>query len=417
MDQAASAHTPTHDPLPALDLTLAREAAEALAYSRATLRFPPRLEARFNAEQAEQVAHRYRFWGLVAIVIYNLFNLTDVVMLPDIISEARWVRIGFVSPLMLLASLLLPHPLLRRWREAVVTFLLLLVSASVVYLFTRSLHPNALQYHSGLILVLMFGAIVIRQRFGYAVATSVAIFAMYAVGVEGLVDMPMDVKLNSVGVVLGAIVISLMANYQMERDTRRSYLTALQQRIEASVLRRSRDEFDQLSKSDPLTGLDNRRSFDQRILAEWSRAQRNRESIALLYIDIDHFKAYNDLHGHQAGDACLARVAEAIRDSAQRGSDICARYGGEEFVVLLPQTTQEQAMGVARRVRQAVEDLGLPHRGSSTASVVTVSVGAASLVPTPYMPFNWLLERADRALYTAKDNGRNRVCGFQPPPA
>lgn len=414
-DGADADPTAAHEPDLAQDQALALEAAQALERSRAKLHFPPRLEARFHAERAALVVRRYRFWCLVGMVIYNLFNLTDAVMLPDIIGEARWVRLGLVTPVMLMTCLLLPRPPLRQWREAAVVFNLLLVSASVVYLFTRSLHPNALQYHSGLILVLMYGAIVVRQRFGYAVVTAVAIFAMYAVGVEGLVDMPMDVKFNSIGVVLGAIVISLMANYQMESDTRRSYLTALQQRIEASRLRRSRDEFDQLSKSDPLTGLDNRRSFDQRLQAEWSRAQRNRESIALLYIDIDHFKAYNDLHGHQAGDVCLARVAAAIRDSAQRGSDLCARYGGEEFVVLLPQTTQEQALGVARRVRQAVEDLGLPHGSSPATRVVTVSVGAASLVPTLNMPFNWLLERADRALYTAKDNGRNRVCGFQPP--
>ncbi|WP_374594027.1 diguanylate cyclase domain-containing protein [Aquabacterium sp.] len=407
----------TRDSLLALDPNLTYDTAQALTRSPAKLRFPPRLEARFHAERADQVVRRYRFWGLVATVMYNLFVFADAVMLPDIVGEARWVRLGIVTPLLLLSSLLLPHEPWRRWREAVVSFMLTLVSASIVYLFTRSLHPNALQYHSGVILVLMFGAIVVRQRFGYAALTSAVVLAMYVVGVGGLVDMTMNVKFNSVGVMMGAIVISLMANYQMEADTRRSYLAALLQRIEASRLRRSRDEFDHLSKSDPLTGLDNRRSFDQRLHAEWSRALRNHESIAMLYIDIDHFKADNDLHGHQAGDVCLARVAAAIRDSVQRGSDLCARYGGEEFVVLLPQTTQEHALGVARRVRQAVEALGLPHRGSPTARVVTVSVGAASLAPTPHTPVSWLPERADRALYTAKDNGRNRVCGFQPPPA
>jgi diguanylate cyclase (GGDEF)-like protein len=407
---------PAGDSLSA-DQNLAREVADALTRPRTSLRFANRLEARFRADQAEMRVRRFRFWGLVAALMYNLFNLTDTVMLPDVISEARWVRLGMVTPFVLLTSLLLPRAPLRQWREAVVSLKLLVVAGSVIYLFSRSLHPNALQYHSGVILVLMFGVIVLRQRFSYAVVTSALVFAMYVVGVEGLYDMPFNVKFNNMVVMFGAIVTSLMASYQMESDVRRSYLAALQQRLEASQLRRSRDEFDMLSKSDPLTGLDNRRSFDARLQAEWSRAQRNRESIALLYVDIDHFKAYNDHHGHQAGDACLARVAQAIRDSAQRGSDLCARYGGEEFVVLLPQTSQEQALGVARRVRQAVEDLALPHHGVPHTPVVTVSVGAASLIPTPTMPLSWLLERADRALYTAKDNGRNRVCGFQPPPA
>ncbi len=399
------------------DLTaLADDVAHALARPRNRLRFSPKLEARFREDLADMRVRRFRFWGMVAALMFDLFCITDQTMVPDIANEALWIRLGVLTPLMLLLALFLPRPPLRQWREAVVSVELLLVAACVVYLFSRSLHPNALQYHSGVILVLLFGTIVVRQRFGYAVATSALIFLMYAAGIAGLYDMPTDVKINSVVVMLGSVFVGLMANYQMEFDVRRSYLTELMQRIEASRLRSSRDELDHLSKSDPLTGLDNRRSFDSRLDAEWSRAQRNRETIALLYVDIDHFKAYNDHYGHQAGDVCLTEVAQAIRDSAQRGSDLCARYGGEEFVVLLPQTTQDHALAVARRVCQAVASLGLPHRASPTAKVVTVSVGVASLAPTPQMHASWLLDRADKALYTAKDNGRNRVCAFQPPP-
>ncbi len=411
---ALSADAPP-SPEPA-DLTaLADDVAGALARPRTKLRFSPKLEARFREDLAGMRIRRFRVWGLVALAIFNLFSFTDRTMVPDIADEALWIRLGFVTPMMLLSALFLHRQPLYRWREAVVAIELVVVAGCLVYLFSRSLHPNALEYHSGVILVLMFGTIVARQRFGYAVVTCLLIFIEYVVGIAGLYDMPNDVKVNCIMVAMGSIGISLMANYQMEFDVRRSYLTQLQQRIEASRLRRSRDELDHLSKSDPLTGLDNRRSFDSRLEAEWSRAQRNRESIALLYVDIDHFKAYNDHYGHQAGDVCLAEVARAIRDSAQRGSDLCARYGGEEFVVLLPQTTQDHALAVARRVCQAVQALGLPHRASSTANVVTVSVGVASLSPSPQIPASWLLDRADKALYTAKDNGRNRVCAFQPP--
>lgn len=403
-------------PRDTIDLTtLADDVVRALARPRTRLRFSPKLEAQFIEDLADMRVRRFRFWGLIAVVMFNLFCITDQTMVPDMANEALWIRLGVLTPVMLLFALFMHRPPLRQWREAVVSIELLIVAGCVVYLFSRSLHPNALQYHSGVILVLLFGTIVARQRFGYAVVTSTLTFVMYALGIAGLYDMPTDVKINSVVVMLGSVVVGLMANYQMEFDVRRSYLTALQQRIEASRLRSSRDELDQLSKSDPLTGLDNRRSFDSRLDAEWSRAQRNRETIALLYVDIDHFKAYNDHYGHQAGDVCLAEVAKAIRDSAQRGSDLCARYGGEEFVVLLPQTTQEHALAVAKRVCQAVEALELPHRASPTAKVVTASVGVASLAPTPQMSASWLLDRADKALYTAKDNGRNRVCAFQPP--
>lgn len=406
--------TPSNEPT---DLSaLADDVLRALEQPRTRLRFTPDLERQFKTDQTEMRIRRFRFWGVVAILMFNLFNLNDRIMVPDIVDEARWARLGVVTPVLLIMVLCLHRPPLRQWREAVVAFALVLTSGCVIYLFARSLHPNALQYHSGVILILMFGALVARQRFGYAVATSALVFVMYSVGIEGLYDMPVEVKLNCMLVMLGAIVLSLAANYQMELDVRRSYLAGLLQRIEASRLRRSRDELDQLSKSDPLTALDNRRSFDARLQSEWSRAQRNHESIAVLYIDIDNFKAYNDRYGHQSGDTCLIAVALAIRDSAQRGSDLCARYGGEEFVVLLPQTTQEPALAVAERVRLAVEQLALPHQASKTAPVVTVSVGVASLMPTPDMSPAQLLEQADQALYTAKNSGRNQVQAFAPAP-
>lgn len=388
---------------------LINEIDRALAQPRTRLKFPAPLEARFYEDRAELQTRRFRFWGLVGAVMFNLFNFTDQVMVPDVASEARWIRMGLVTPAILLLVALAGRGRWRQWHEALLMLALLLISGSVVYLFVRSLHPNALQYHTGVILTVMFGMIVMRQRFGWAMATSTIVFAMYAVGIAGLYDMPIDVKLNCLMVMLGAIVISLMACFQMEADVRRGYLMALKQSIEASQLRRSRDELDQLSKSDPLTGLDNRRSFDARLMAEWSRAQRNHEPIALLFVDIDHFKDYNDHYGHQAGDTCLVQVAQAIRESAQRGADLCARYGGEEFVVLLPQTTQEHALGVARRVRRAVERLHLPHPTSKVANVVTVSVGVSSLVPTSRTPWDALLEQADRALYEAKASGRNQV--------
>jgi len=128
----------------------------------------------------------------------------------------------------------------------------------------------------------------------------------------------------------------------------------------------------------------------------------------VLFIDVDYFKWYNDFHGHRAGDNCLAAVGKAVGQSMQRPADLAARYGGDEFVVLLPDTYTDGALDVARRVLAAIAALGIPH-GASPFGRVTSSIGVAQLVPGPNHTFQELLERADRALYGAKQAGRNGV--------
>lgn len=160
---------------------------------------------------------------------------------------------------------------------------------------------------------------------------------------------------------------------------------------------------------DGLTGIANRRRFDETLQLEWRRCEHDKQPLSLLMIDIDHFKAYNDLYGHQKGDECLQAVAKVLRDGLGRSHDLTARYGGEEFVCLLPECNLEGARSVAQRQARAVQMLGLEHRASAVADLVTVSIGVASLVPEPDNPAAMLLARADAHLYRAKQAGRNRV--------
>jgi diguanylate cyclase (GGDEF)-like protein len=172
--------------------------------------------------------------------------------------------------------------------------------------------------------------------------------------------------------------------------------------------RRLQAELLALTIIDPLTGLSNRRHFDVVCATEWERARRDHRPLAVLFIDVDYFKSYNDFHGHRAGDDCLAAVGKAVGHSLQRPADLAARYGGDEFVVLLPDTYTDGALDVGRRVMAAVAELGIPH-GASAFGRVTSSIGVAALAPGPNHRFQELLERADRALYSAKQAGRNRV--------
>jgi two-component system chemotaxis family response regulator WspR len=164
-----------------------------------------------------------------------------------------------------------------------------------------------------------------------------------------------------------------------------------------------------LSLEDGLTGIANRRCFDELLEKEWRRGVRERGTLSLLLLDVDYFKRYNDRYGHPAGDACLRAIATVLKDALRRPSDLAARYGGEEFAGLLPGTPAEGAIARAEDVRTRVEALRLIHQGSLVSPDVTVSIGVASLVPGPSGGASRLVAAADKALYQAKRAGRNCV--------
>jgi len=171
-------------------------------------------------------------------------------------------------------------------------------------------------------------------------------------------------------------------------------------------------ELENLSRYDGLTELANRRYLDESLLTEVRRAARAREPLSFILSDVDHFKAYNDHYGHQAGDICLKQVATVLRSAARRPADLAARYGGEEFAMVLPETPLEGAITVASAVARGVAELGIEHARSSTGKAVTLSQGIVSCVPGPEISPGQLIERADRALYEAKGQGRNRYVAF-----
>lgn len=171
-------------------------------------------------------------------------------------------------------------------------------------------------------------------------------------------------------------------------------------------------ELQQLSATDGLTGLSNRRMFDELSLREWRRCERMKKPFALVMVDVDNFKLYNDNYGHQAGDECLKAVAAQMLRAAPRASDVVARYGGEEFVFVLGETDMDGAKWVANHVRQRIVELNMPHVGSAFKQV-TISCGVASVMPSDKLSLETLLQTADYALYQAKEAGRNKVMGAE----
>lgn len=189
-----------------------------------------------------------------------------------------------------------------------------------------------------------------------------------------------------------------------ERERMLETLIDAKQRVEELAQR-----LQLLSSLDGLTGIANRRHFDDGIDREWRRALRDQTPISLIMVDIDFFKAYNDTYGHQAGDDCLKQVAGLLKRYSRRAGDFPARYGGEEFTVVLSGTGTGNAQRIAEEIREGVESLGIPHESSSAGDVVTVSAGVATVVPHDGLSVAELIRKADSALYRAKGAGRNRV--------
>ncbi len=173
--------------------------------------------------------------------------------------------------------------------------------------------------------------------------------------------------------------------------------------------KKAEEQLKLFASMDGLTGIANRRHFDTTLDLEWRRAMRSAKPLSLIIIDVDYFKNYNDVYGHLAGDSCLQKIAHSIRDSLRRAGNFVARYGGEEFVVILPDTNTEGAYLFAESLRMKIEDLNIEHQDSMVGKNVTVSMGVSTMIPNKDGTQNELISMADKALYNAKDGGRNRV--------
>jgi diguanylate cyclase (GGDEF)-like protein len=209
-------------------------------------------------------------------------------------------------------------------------------------------------------------------------------------------DLPHRILLLQAFLALSMITVFSVSVVQIEREV---FQTQLEQAYRKMA---------KLASTDPLTGLGNRRLFEDTLKAEWTRARRSSQSVAVLMIDVDHFKSYNDRFGHPAGDICLCAIAQAILDMGHRSSDLLARYGGEEFIFLMPETPLEDATRVAESMRIHIGNL-FDQPGTALHCRVSISIGCSAFAPAPGLFPDLLISSADEALYLAKRNGRNRV--------
>lgn len=376
------------------------------------LRFSDPLENRFERDTAKDRSYRLWIEGLLAIIFLNGCLLVDYILVKDSQWESIVLRTIVVTPLALCVNLLMRlNP--RRWiREGSVAAGTTIICFINLYI-EGNVTAAATTY--GLICVLitvLFVDVVMRIRLPYAVGATAIMsagglwFLVQATGLRG------PEKIVAASLLAIGVAITMTASYSLEREERLGYLMYLRSEVHGQSLEAWNSELQQLSTVDKLTGLPNRRAFEERFEKLWSEGEGSKMPLSAIIFDVDHFKRLNDRHGHLYGDEMLQHIAGLLLQGLRGHGDFTARFGGEEFVVLLPNTELENALLLAEQVRALVEVSGRPVTGEPFGQVVlwaTISCGVSMCVPGLGMYRDDLLKAADRALYEAKASGRNRV--------
>lgn len=377
------------------------------------LRFAPAVQARYEEEHSGCRIADLRVAIYVGLVLYNVYNFTSAMLVPDVLWMSVAARLAVVTP----ASLALAWavgfvpPTLR---ERLVLAAVLNAYMLPVLVFWATDDPLGNYTFSELLLVVVFANMLLGLRFRHAAAFTAAALALATLVVFAKTGLDASLRVVLPIQVATACAFSLFSNHRMERRRCADYVVALEARLQAEAADTDKIRFRDLSRNDPLTQLPNRRHFNERI-EDWLAVPG---PVALLMVDVDHFKAYNDTLGHPAGDECLRRVGQALTAFAQSRDVFCARYGGEEFTLLLRDCSTTDVARLAEEVLHAIRGMAIPHRGRPDGvDVVTVSIGAFS-ASEGTVPPDRLVEGADRALYRAKRQGRDNVvieiCGVVP---
>ena len=373
-------------------------------------RFPPALETLYIAETAGTKITALKVATLIGIASAAIATPTLLRLLPDAQWAVLWVWCGMAIPVAAISCLAMWAKLSVRLQEfqAATCASLVALALSVVMISTAHSLPSV--YLGGMSLLISVEVVAAGFRFRVAVVYSLALTIMFGVftqlmpKTQGLFGFALLTQMGTF------VALAVFGAWRVETGARHSYALMLREQLKQKALSRRNSELDELAVRDALTGLANRRAYASWTSTVWAAAKQSGLPVGLLVVDIDNFKLYNDEFGHAGGDACLRAVAACLGEHLRDTTDMVARTGGEEFVVVLPGAQLGAAGAAAERVRKAVEELSLPHASGAANAVVTVSCGAASLMPTQRNAPEDLFAAADQALYRAKKNGRNQVC-------
>lgn len=384
-----------------------------------TLGMPETLEKRFVDEQ---ITSRFSYLirsGWLALVIFNGFLLVDWLLVPDVFWQAIFVRVVVFTPICLMILLISQYYIKPTFDQKTIHLLTDFITvatgwgAAICLVFILYISHSAFAhfYLAGILAIVVYGNLVQRLEFKHAIFFTAGLLLVSQIGALSDVSYRNKVNYLLFLFLFAAGLITLVANYVGWKNNKRNFLLRMREEVSIEELNDANVRLEKVSRSDALTGLFNRRHFNESLALMWRRARISHEPVTLLMLDVDHFKAFNDHYGHQAGDECLKQVASALMQYLRKPGDLTARYGGEEFVAVLHPTSPDEAFEIAERVRRIIEDMRMRHERSPVSPVVTVSIGVGTCIPNNSSEWGpeQLIDLADKALYAAKDEGRNRV--------
>jgi diguanylate cyclase (GGDEF)-like protein len=388
--------------MPPAKTSASGEAARLLASGFRYLRFPEPLESEFRAEHRA----RLRVWNRVAIwvsacTVLGFAVLDHFVLSPNHARITNLVRFGMHVPAVLIMLTCSSKRFYERWYELGIGVVAPLFGIGMVIMAAASPHDEVPLVGGRLLLVTFFFYFMIGLRFREAVGANLIVLTALAVATF-TTSIPTASATYLLFTLFSANLIGFAGSYALEHANRTAFL---EHRLLSEV-----------ATHDGLTALLNRAAFEDQIRRVWQQAQRDRQTIAVIMIDIDFFKSYNDRYGHIAGDDCLRRVCSSLREAARRRPlDFVARYGGEELVAVLYGADKSYGESIARSLLTAVRELRIPHAGSETQPYVTVSVGVVSVDAYRMASHDLAIELADQALYAAKHQGKDRYVAIEAP--
>ncbi len=363
------------------------------------LRFAPGTEAEFQASFVQRSLPRARwataiYLALVAVVTAINMRGTMTPLADSVLQPIYLLRLGVACPalVVILAATVIPQ--LHRHYQWIASTAVVVTGMSVMIISGLAAAAGMPQFQMGDVLVIVYATLFLGLLFRAVLVVAAALLLGF-IGIGWYLGVSNDHLIFASSVVFATTLMSVLSALRMERLLRANF-------IENRLL-------NDIAERDGLSGLYNRRMFDNLTNRLWLQAQRNRDPLQIILVDIDHFKAYNDLYGHQAGDNCIRRVAAIIARATKRPFDFCARYGGEEFALVLYASSGTDATALPEQIRRETMALNIPHTHSESSGVLTVSIGSATAEPDTKRSLAGLIQTADEALYRAKQLGRNRV--------
>lgn len=305
-----------------------------------------------------------------------------------------FLRLGVAGPALVVIMLAIELPVLRPWYQSIVATAALTLGVSVMAVSAIMASAGQPHFQMGDVLVVCYTCLFLGLLGRVVAIVATGLVAAF-LGVGLFYGVPGDALIFACAVIVVTSLMTVISSFRVERLSRRNFL-------ENRFL-------NEIAERDGLTGLYNRRKFDELARLVWNQARRERVRLQLLFVDIDCFKHYNDVYGHQAGDECIRQVARIIDRAARRPLDFSARYGGEEFVLVLFGADANQPHVVAESIRASIENEAIPHSASEVADCITVSIGSSAVKPTGGRSISGLIQQADESLYAAKQAGRNLV--------